>query len=68
MASYVHVFGLELPNVSRPRKQISLLERRKLKETTMKPKAPRKRSSLRSQELGRPKDRSAFFQKPKLYF
>lgn len=67
MASYVHVFGPELPNVSRPRKQISLLERRKLKETTMKPKAPRKRSSLRSQELGRPKDRSAFFQKPKLY-
>lgn len=67
MASNDHVFGLEFLDVRHPRKQINLLERRKSKETTVKRKRPRIRSSHRPQRSGRPKDRSALFQKPKLY-
>lgn len=67
MASNDHAFGLEFPDVPHPRKHVNSLERQKSKETIIKRKRPWTRSSLRSQRQGRPKDRSAFFQKPKLY-
>jgi len=67
MASNDHVFGREFPDVPHPRKQINLLERRKSKQTTMKRKQPRTRSSHRPQRSGHPKDRSTFSRKPRLY-
>ena len=67
MASNGHVFGSEFPHVHHPRKQSKKVEKWNPNETTRKRKQPRIRSSHRSQRSGRPKDRSAFFQKPKLY-
>jgi len=67
MSSNDHVFGLAFPDVLQPRKQINLSERRKSKETIMKRKRPRTRSSHRFQRSGRRQDRSSFFQKPELY-
>lgn len=67
MASNDHVFSLGSPKVSHRRTQVDLIERRNAKQTPMERKRPRNRSFHRFQRLRRPKDRYAFFQKPKLY-
>jgi len=67
MALNDHVFDSESPNVPHPRKHVHLLERQDSKQIMRKRKRPRIRSPHTSQRSSRHKDKSAFFQKPKLY-